>query len=68
MIEDHYRRIRKLNNNYSVTEDLLKIYHIKAHDYFLRDMKLGKSVSLLTPRIQQDRAVKVIETWYKKNF
>jgi len=60
--------INGLTTNYGVLEDLVKIYGIKKNDYMLRDMKLGKSVSLIDPFLQEERACKVVKAWFERSF
>lgn len=66
MRKEHFDRLNQVTNNTMILEDLCKIYAIKSTEYSMRDMRLGKAVSLISPRPQEDRAIYVIENWYLK--
>lgn len=63
---EHFRPLNKMARNQWELEELIYLYHKKSHDYFMRDMRLGKAVSLVCPRPQEERALIVVSRYYDK--
>ena len=68
MINNHYKRLKHLSRNDNELEKFIKVYYDKSYEYSIRDMKNGKSVSLVYPKIQNERALRVLETYYKERL
>jgi len=41
------------------------LYFKKTSEYVLRDLRLGKAISLVNPREQNERAIRVLEEYFK---
>ena len=65
----HFSEFNKIaKHNLVRLHKITTIYQYKKHDYFMRDLRLGKAVSLVNPMIQQERAYNTIMRANQKGY
>ena len=63
--QPHYKRIEKISKGMYDVEIKVNLYFKKTNDYVLRDLRLGKAISLVNPREQNERAIRILEEYFK---